>query len=209
MSPTRLLRLAGLVNVAAGVLLVVTQLVGALAFVVVDADPARRARSALVTVNSLLTLLAVYLLLVGLVGLYARQSGAGGTPGLVGFLVAVLGTMLLAGAWWWEAFAVPYAAEQAPALVTATPAGRLLAGAVVSFGVFALGWVLFGLASVRARVFPRDAAILLIVGGVIGLLIAVVPGAGVPLALAVAWMGTWLLRSDRGGQVELLAPRRR
>jgi hypothetical protein len=47
-SPARLLRLAGLVSVAAGVLLVVTQLVGSLAFVVVDGDPVRRARSALV-----------------------------------------------------------------------------------------------------------------------------------------------------------------
>ncbi len=44
---------------------------------------------------------------------------------------------------------MPYAAQQAPALVAATPTGRLLAGAVVSFGVFALGWVLFGVASVQ------------------------------------------------------------
>jgi hypothetical protein len=209
MSPARLLRLAGLVSVAAGVLLVVAQLLGALAFVVVDGDPVRHARSGLVGVNGLLTLLAVYLLLLGLVGLYARQSAASGTLGLVGFLVAVLSTMLLAGAWWLEAFAVPYAADEAPALVAEPPTGRLLAGGTVSFGVFALGWVLFGVASVRARVFPRDAAILLIIGGLVGLLIAVVPGAGVPLALAVGWMGMWLLRSDRGGQAERRPPRRR
>jgi hypothetical protein len=112
-------------------------------------------------VNGPLTLLAVYLLLLGLVGLYARQAAASGTLGLV----AVLGTMLLAGVWWLEAFAVPYAALKAPALVAATPSGRLLAGRSVSFGGFALGWVLFGLASLRARVFPRDAALLLIIGG--------------------------------------------
>jgi TctA family transporter len=62
---------------------------------------------------------------------------------------------------------------------------------------------------VRARVFPRDAAILLIIGGVIGFWIAIVPGAGAPLAVAVAWMGMWLLRSDRGGQAERRPPRRR
>jgi hypothetical protein len=134
MSPARLLRLAGLLSVAAGVLLVVTQLLFSLTFVVADGDPVRRARSPLVEVNGLLTLLAVYLLLLGLVGLYARQAAASGTLGLVGFLVAVLGTMLLAGVWWWEAFAVPYAAQQAPALVAATPSGRLLAGRSVSFG---------------------------------------------------------------------------
>jgi hypothetical protein len=46
----------------------------------------------------------------------AWQAAASGTPGPVGFLLAVLGTMLLAGAWWLEAFAVPYAAAKAPAL---------------------------------------------------------------------------------------------
>lgn len=205
MSPAGLPRLAGLVSVAAGVLLVVAQPAGALAFVVVDADPVR-AGSALVGVNGPLTLLAIYLLF-GLVGLYARQSAASGTLGLVGFLVALLGTMLLAGAWWLEAFAVPSAATKAPALVAEPPTGRLLAGAVVSFGGFAVGWVLFGIASLRARIFPRDAALLLVIGGGVGLLIAIVPGAGAPLAVAVAWMGTWLLRSDRGGQVELVPPR--
>jgi hypothetical protein len=64
MSPAGLPRLAGLVSVAAGVLLVVTQPAGALAFVVVDADPVC-AGSVLVGVNGPLTLLAVYLL-VGL-----------------------------------------------------------------------------------------------------------------------------------------------
>jgi hypothetical protein len=144
MSPARLLRLAGLVSVAAGVLLVVTQLLFSLLLVVADGDPVRHARSALVGVNGLLTLLAVSLLLLGLVGLYARQSAASGTLGLVGFLVAFLGTLLLAGAWWWEAFAVPYAVERAPALVAATPTGRLLTGRIMSFGVFALGWMLLG-----------------------------------------------------------------
>jgi len=42
---------------------------------------------------------------------------------------------------------------------------------------------------------------------VIGSLITIVPGAGAPLALA--WMGMRLMRSDRGGQVDLVAPRRR
>jgi hypothetical protein len=128
MSPARLLRLAGLLSVAAGVLLVVTQLLFSLTLVVADGDPLRRARSPLVGVDGLLTLLAVYLLLLGLVGLYARQAAVSGTLGLVGFLVAVLGTMLLAGAWWLGAFAVPWAVLKAPALVAATPTGRLLAG---------------------------------------------------------------------------------
>jgi hypothetical protein len=184
-------------------------LVGALAFVVVDGDPARRARSALVGANSPLTLLAVYLLF-GLVGLYARQSAASGTLGLVGFLVAVLGTMLLAGAWWLEALAVPYAATKAPALVAEPPTGRLLAGAVVSFGASPwAGCCSVSLACERGASRGTPPSCWSSIGGGVGLLIAVVPGAGAPLAVAVAvaWMGTWLLRSDGGGQVELVPPR--
>ena len=48
MPPARLLRLAGLLSVAAGVLLVVTQLLFSLTLVVADGDPVRRARSPLV-----------------------------------------------------------------------------------------------------------------------------------------------------------------
>jgi hypothetical protein len=164
MSSARLLRLAGLVSAADG-LLVVTQLVGALAFVVVDGDPTRRARSALVGVNGLLTLLAVYLLLLGLVGLYARQAAASGTLGLAGFLVAFVGSMLLAGAWWLETFAVQYGAVKVPVLVaeppTGTAAGRC--GRVVRH-------LRRGLGAVRYRqrasaVFPRDAALPLVSAG--------------------------------------------
>jgi hypothetical protein len=75
----------------------------------------------------------------------------------VGFLVAVLGTMLLTGAWWLEAFAVPSAATKAPALVAEPPMGRLLAGAVVSFGGFAVGWVLFGMGAAPSQ-GPADQA---------------------------------------------------
>ncbi len=53
--------------------------------------------------------------------------------------------------------------------------------------MFTVGWVLFGLATLRARVYPRVAAALLIVGAVLAFL---------PLSLstvlfgaAIAWLG--------------------
>ena len=70
--------------------------------------------SAPVVVNSVLKLLAFFLLLLGLVGLYADQSEAVGPLGLVGCLAAFLGTMLLSSDLWLEAFAFPYLREVAP-----------------------------------------------------------------------------------------------
>jgi hypothetical protein len=56
--------------------------------------------------------------------------------------------------------------------------------------------LLFGVASFRARVFPRGAAIVLVVGALIGFPSPLFPPKLV--VLAVGWMGFWMWRSDRG-----------
>jgi hypothetical protein len=62
----------------------------------------------------------------------------------------------------------------------------------------AVGWVLFGVATLRARVYPRWAAILLIVGVVIAFL--PVPLVGIVFSVSVAYLGyllfTGRVRSD-------------
>ena len=145
----------------------------------------RRHRS----INGEVRVVAFFLLLLGLVGLYARQSEEAGTLGLVGFLLAFLGTMLIAGDLWFEAFAVPYLAEVSPRLAETSPTGLLLAGAAASFASFGVGWLLFGIASFRARVFPRVAAVLIILGALVGFPSPLFPPKLVVLALAVGWMG--------------------
>ena len=66
-----------------------------------------------------------------------------------------------------------------------------MAGAFASYALFALGWVLFGLASLRARVFPLIASIGVIVGGAAGFFALMAPF-GIPLGLAIAGLGVWL-----------------
>ena len=68
---------------------------------------------------------------------------------------------------------------------------------MASFTTFTLRWLLFAVASLRARVFPPG-TILLIVRGVIGLGILIFPGAGILPAVAVGWMSFSLRQSDRG-----------
>src|SRR5215210_5144576 len=68
-------------------------------------------------------LLGMVLILFGLFGLYASQSEAAGTLGLVGFLVAFLGTALAAGASWAQTFIAPLLATEAPNFSKRNPSG--------------------------------------------------------------------------------------
>ena len=183
-------RQAGLVSlIAAGLMLIsqVSQLV----------LPLTMPESFWIATQSLrfgLALLAMFALLLALTGLYARQVTGAGRLGLVGYVAASLGTMLVAGNWWYEAFIGPALREQAPELLTTAPAGSILIGAAITSLTFAAGWVTFGLASLRAGVFPRRMAVLMTVAGVAGVLSLISPFQ-VPLAFAVGWMCFWLVRS--------------
>jgi hypothetical protein len=153
------------------------------------------ADSVLHSVKYVLALLAMFALLLALTGLYLRQAGAAGKVGLIGYLIASLGTVLVAGDWWFESFIAPQLAAVAPEVMTGAIAGSMIVGAAATFGLFAAGWTLFGIATFRARVYPRPAAVLLIIGGVVGLLALQTPYQ-VPLAIAVGWIGYSLTRSQ-------------
>jgi hypothetical protein len=135
------------------------------------------------------------LLLAGFVGLifaafalHDRQAGRGGVLGLIGLVGAVTGTVLMAGDWWFETFAVTYYAETLPQILDAKGAGWLAGGGLASYAVFALGWAVFGLATLRAGVPSRAAGVALIVGGLAGYG-AVLPPYGFALGAAVVWAG--------------------
>ena len=144
--------------------------------------------------SSLLYLLGGVLLLIGLVGLYIRQSGPSGILGLVAFL----GTALAVGATWAELFVAPALAVEAPRVLDAEPTGMLALGFTLTFVVFLpLGWLLFGVASLRARIYPRAAAILLMVGAVIAGL--PIPLTEIVLYVGAAWLGFVLFGTGRTG----------
>jgi hypothetical protein len=138
-----------------------------------------------------LFLLGVVLLLVGLVGLYAHQSQAAGALGLVGFLVAFAGTVLVAGFIWAGTFVAPALATEAPEFLDAGPPPGYFPALVTC----SVGWLLFGIAALRARVFPRWATILLIVGAV--LFVLPLPLTAIVLSVAVGGWASVSSRADR------------
>jgi len=117
--------------VVTGALIALTTVVGR--FVT---DPERLADTSddpAVVVNGVVALAASVLLVLVLVALYAWQGDVGGSLQSVAFMVALAGTVLLAGDFWFEAFVVPYLADVSPEVLGGDPGGVLLGGAVVSF----------------------------------------------------------------------------
>jgi hypothetical protein len=193
MPTSNLIRWCGLAAILAGVLLSI----GAILNIATETENlSDSAATAPYAFTWLLYLLGGVLLLLGLVGLYACQSEASGLLGLVGFLMAFLGTALSVGSGWFRLFAAPYFAVEAPRALDAEPTGMLALGFVLTFVVFlTLGWVLFGIAMLRAGTYPRTAAILLIAGVAINFL----PTHFTEFVfnVAVAWLG-FVLFTGRG-----------
>src|SRR3712207_4052471 len=184
MSSSDLIRWAGLAAILAGVLLVVADLLNLAIGFDEDEPFSESATTGIYALQSLANLLAAVLLQIGLVGLYARQSEAAGPLGLAGFLVAFLGTALVTGFLWAGLFIVPALAVEAPAFLNeleGPPPGFFLS--LITFGV---GWLLFGITTLRARVYPRITVILLIIGAVI--ISRPLPFTGIVFAIAVTWL---------------------
>jgi hypothetical protein len=189
MATSNLIRWGGLAALAGGVLWVVTDV----AFFILIGDQPESIVGPTSTwvILAGLFLAGGILILLGLVGLYTFQAAEAGIVGLIAFLVAFIGTGLVVGALWAATFVVPRLAEAAPELVDAEPSGMLAIGFMLTFSLEALGWVLFGLASLRAAVLPRGPAVLLMVGAILSFVLGFfeIPFGDIVLEVALAWMG--------------------
>jgi hypothetical protein len=128
--------------------------------------------------------------LFALTALYLRQRDRAGVLGLVGYAVNLLG---LAGL-----FAVEFATHAIFPYLSVATRDELLAGPTRGFLLaialtFLLGVVLFGVASLRARVFPVPAVILYLAGFAPAALRGIVPEAVYLAGLTVGGLGIlWL-----------------
>jgi hypothetical protein len=208
MTDTPLARIAGPIAIAAGLTVFATRLVLMLTIPPELGDSLRTAvLSPINAINSVASIGAFALLALALVAVYERQASAAGWFGLIAFAAALTGTIAMAGDWWYEAFAVPWMADVAPVVFETGAGGPLLLGGLASFALFALGWGLFGAASIRAAVFPRAISAAILVTG----LVAGIPIAGAYLfgslafGLALIWLGGWLMGPARAPETAVPA----
>ena len=201
MSASNLIRWGGLAAIASALLAVISFVLYTV--VVGDDRLSEAATSAVFFLPSGAQLLAMVLLLVGVVAVFARQAEMFGALGLTGFLLALVGTTMAAGALWSQVFVVPRLSEASPAVVDQA-GGSVLAGFLLSFLLFGVGWLVFGVATLRTRVFARWAVVLLLVGAVVSIL--PLPSRALILEVAVACLGFTLL-TEKGAPVRARAPR--
>jgi hypothetical protein len=114
--------------------------------------------------------LAALLTLFGIFGLYTAQYDKMGVLGLVGFVLATIGTTLFFTDGLIALAIYPALAGTAPDLLSAS--GAMNSGAVlVTFIVIAatamIGYIVFAAAMLRAGVLPRAAALLFLLGGIL------------------------------------------
>jgi hypothetical protein len=195
MSESALSRYAGPIVLIVGAYLAVIHLVLEFVFIrfsdlaVMLADPTFR-------VANLAYAAAFSGLAIAACAAYDRQAREAGTFGLVALCAAIIGTVNLGANMWFEGFAVPWLAGEVPQILTAEKTLFWQVGYYSSYLLFAIGWVLFGLASLRARVFPRLISLAIVAGGIIGFL-AARPPYGVALGLALLSLGIWMVRTRR------------
>ena len=150
---------------------------------------------------------------LGLVGIYARQAVKVGWIGLVGFILLSAWFVLIMGFSFVEAFILPQIATATPAFVdgwmkmfnggtSSISMGALPTLWTLSAPLYMLGGLLFGIATFRARILPRGAAVLLAVGTVLApvaskLSLSAMPKIAIPTGLALAWLGYALMTERR------------
>jgi hypothetical protein len=181
-------RRAGLLSGTAAVLIILSQIMRLALNRLLGPD---WATTPAYTLTYTIALLGMGSLLLAVTAIYTRESAALGKVGLIGYLTAFLGTLMVAGDWWFEAFAIPMIATAAPAVLDLPLSGALLVGAIATIGLYTVGWTLFGIAALRARAFPRGASLLLLAGGLAGPLALSTPYQ-IPLAIAIGWIGLTL-----------------
>jgi hypothetical protein len=192
MAPTALARHAGPIAVAGGAAFALVDLARWVVqrpadFTGMMADPAFRVANGAYFV-------AFIGLAIALVALHERFAPRFGRYGLIAFLVAFAGTMTQGGNMWFDGFAGPWIAEVAPQAIAAEKTITLQVGALSAYLLFALGWAMFGIALMLARVVPAAVALGVVVAGVLGFQSGL-PPFGIPIGLAVAAVGVALLRT--------------
>ena len=212
MIASTLFRLAGLAAIVAGI-----------SYVIVGVfHPANVLASVTTPAWSIVHIFALALCFFGsfgLTGLYTRQASESGWLGLIGYLMLSLWLAMVMGFTFIEVFVLPILATASPAFVesfvgmfTGSPStidlGALPTLWLISSPLYLLGGIVFGIATFRARVFPRWAALLLAVGTAAGPAAILFPPdyvgvVAVPVGVALAWLGwaLWSEKADAGRDV--------
>jgi hypothetical protein len=215
-TPTGLTQAAGASAVAAGLLFIGVQI----GHPVVNSSSIA---STDVYIRDQLKVLMAALALVGITGMYLSQVRRNGVLGLVGYSVLAAGYLLILCGVFAAAYVMPEIAEPNAGYVNDIIAADTGRGTVegdigamqtviqLRGAAYLAGGLLFGIALYRAHVLARWAAALLAVGGVISVVLSLMPDAlyrllAFPNGIAMIGLGYSLWRTTREGATMKQSP---
>ena len=194
-SATRLIRMSGLALLVGSVVWFLAETAWGL-FVLGPDDPSEYPQP-LATILWIFVLVGLVSILIGVPGLQLVQAGRSTPLGAIGFVTLVAGLVLMAGLAYFGAF---LQAPVADLIVDAEGAGltveepaMVMVGYLAAYGLHFVGWLLFGISALRARVLPRWPVALAMAGS----LLMVVIGLPLVAAAGVVWLGVSLVRFGR------------
>ncbi len=197
MTPATLFRLSGIALILGAPLF-------AVGVVLEPADTVGQYADPLYMVANILKIIGLLLFLLGLPGMYVRQAVEAGRLGLVSFIMTFLGWAIFMSNYPLFTFMAPVLAEHPETQWLVGPGGTLemqlgplfLAYFFLGIVLLHLGLLFLGIATLRARVFPRWAAVLLIVTPIAGIVINNLwhPTEAVLAGIVFAWFGYELVR---------------
>jgi len=186
------MRLTGITAITAGTVNILFNLVG----IGVSIPPG---------VQNTRVFLVLFLLIFAFTGIYARQSHKAGVAGLLGYILAVVSLIMNVCFRFGDLFIGTVLLPNYTEAVQAILAGPYSTALNVTFLLFVIGYVLFGAGMLRARVFSRWAAWLVIIGAVVSYVLMMLPiniGA-ILVGISLVWIGYQLWSEQAAAMPEL------
>ncbi|MGA8258092.1 MAG: hypothetical protein WB767_16105 [Nocardioides sp.] len=129
-------------------------------------DSLELATSPLSIAASVLGVTALIALTIGMFSIAADHPALHSGSGRVGWLIALIGTVLAAGGQWAQLFVLPGLAGPAPDLAT-NGIDSVVAGYIASYIVLGVGWLIVGITLLRSGAATKGLAWFLIIGAVL------------------------------------------
>jgi hypothetical protein len=200
MSSTTLYRASGLALILGAVLGILGNV---LSSVLYSGNNPQQYLTTMWLVIGLASFVGTLLLVVGLPGIAVRQVERAGRLGFIGFVLTSIGAFLETILFAMFVLILPWLAQVAPKLAGSNngPPSLFIAFLVASV-LLTLGGILLGIATMRAKILPRWAGLLLIIGAILNIVDFPLNGAlgsiigtvsFVLFALAFGWMGYTLM----------------
>ena|SRR6266700_2201020 len=209
MSSALLYRTSGIALLLGAVLAIIGNVLGTILF---PGNDPHQYSNALWLIVMLLSFIGSLVLLLGLPAVCVRQAERAGWLGLIGFVLTMIGGFLFTGFSLIPLLVLPWLAQTAPKLAASSGPPSFFVFFLVASLVFVVGGILLGIAIMRARILPRWAGALILVGAVLNLVSFPLSGAisnilgtvaFVLFAVGIGWIGSTLMST---GSMEAAQP---